>query len=357
MVQPQTHDQIGLRLNRSTLYGFTLPRNFLDEQDIDYEWTPSKKRYKSKLINKSYSNSIKVSDKSHKQDEYNSNILSQKHSHQIERKETNLNSPRHSKFNSFICMVCLIEEDLNVLTQLTCGLCGITVHMHCYLEYSDVHHGNTKSWFCEPCSAGVKSPQCELCPKNDVIPIKRTTNGMWAHLVCSRYTQAIYPGNEQTYYDLDRLKGSLWGQRVCILCLDSINKWIGVCCKCHAGLCKNYCHATCAQQAGLLYLAQDMQPLTQDMEKEEANPFYYYCTLHSIKELRKTRLNTWHKAIDRTRARIPLCFLSPLWNDNYPLKVEKKLINTNSPFSKVERFLQFSPSSSKLFRKKLQNYS
>ena len=326
MVQHYSPD-LELTTNGS-IYGLTL----LDSQEIDIEWTPPPgKRYKSRTILQSDSSFI--IDLTDTPDECEIN---------------NLEIPTHAN-TSFICMVCLIEEEINQLTQLTCKLCGITVHTICYQESLTLEYPSI-TWLCEPCTEGLTLPQCEICPKNEPIPIRRATNGLWAHLVCARYTHAIYPGDEVNY-NLDKLKGSSWGKKACMLCSDNTNKWVGVCCKCDAGFCKNYCHATCAQQAGLLYLPRDMQPLTQNIEKEEVDPFYFYCTTHSIKELLGTRSKAWNTATNRTRS---ISSLQSSLSLNYTSSLKNSLSNTISPFCKVERFLQFSPSAARLFKRKLQ---
>ena len=313
-----------------------------DDQDTDSEWTPPlpRKRYESRTnLQTDSSFIIDLTDTS---DESESNIDSTQCSLQIPTRRPN---------TSFICMVCLVEEEIYQSTQLTCKLCGITVHTICYQESLTLEYPNI-TWLCEPCTEGLALPQCELCPKNEPIPIRRTTNGLWAHLVCSRYTHAIYPGDEVNY-TMDQLKGNSWGRKACMLCSDDTNKWVGVCCKCDAGFCKNYCHATCAQQAGLLYLARDMQPLTQNIEKEEVDPFYFYCTTHSIKELLGTRSRAWNTATNRTTSISSLH--SPL-SLNFTSSHNNSLSNTISPLCKVERFLQFSPSATRLFKSKLQEY-
>lgn len=323
--------------NRS-IYGLAL----LDSQETDIEWTPPTKRYKSRTILQPDCSFI--IDLTGTPDECETNVDSTK---------CNLEIPTHqATTTSFICMVCLVEEEINQSTQLTCKLCGVTVHAICYRESLTLEYP-TVTWLCEPCSEGLTSPQCELCPKNEPIPIRRATNGLWAHLVCARYTHAIYPGDEVNY-NMDKLRGSTWGRKACMLCSDDTNKWVGVCCRCDSGFCKNYCHATCAQQAGLLYLAQDMQPLTQNIEKEEVDPFYFYCTTHSIKELLRTRSRAWNTATNRTRS------ISSL-HSPFSLKLTPSLNNSLSnrsisPLCKVERFLQFSPSAARLFKRKLQNY-
>ena len=279
--------------------------------------------------------------------------------HKTSIKQSSVSHLTYSKPDTFICMVCLVEEenDWDISNQLMCRYCGITVHTQCYyysyanqlptqvdLESAD----SERHWVCEPCSSGAKYLQCELCPSTDRIPLKQTQNGLWVHLICAQYTNAIYPDSDGL--SLDHLKGSLWGVRACSLCSGE-RRWMGVCCRCDAGKCKNYCHATCAQKMGLLNNFQDMQPLTQHNEKEQACPFYYFCTQHRIKECTALRSKAWKKALERTQ-QFSYSFSSRRGSISEEQDSFDSVSNPAIPFIKTERFLQFSPTFRMAMQKK-----
>ncbi|CAG2057181.1 unnamed protein product [Timema podura] len=64
---------------------------------------------------------------------------------------------------------------------LTCQDCQMCVHASCYgitLRWS------SKDWRCDKCRAGMYQASCCLCSVRGGA-LKRTTNGCWAHLLCS----------------------------------------------------------------------------------------------------------------------------------------------------------------------------
>uniref|UniRef100_A0A7R9IZG7 [histone H3]-trimethyl-L-lysine(9) demethylase n=1 Tax=Timema californicum TaxID=61474 RepID=A0A7R9IZG7_TIMCA len=70
---------------------------------------------------------------------------------------------------------------------LTCQDCQMCVHASCYgitLRWS------SKEWRCDKCRAGMYQASCCLCSVRGGA-LKRTTNGCWAHLLCSLMVPGI----------------------------------------------------------------------------------------------------------------------------------------------------------------------
>lgn len=83
-----------------------------------------------------------------------------------------------------ICSVCLGDVSQSEDEIVECDACGISVHEMCYgitaddaeSIHSNASSASTEPWFCDPCKAGVKNPNCELCPNSNGI-YKITDNG------------------------------------------------------------------------------------------------------------------------------------------------------------------------------------
>lgn len=83
-----------------------------------------------------------------------------------------------------ICSVCLGDVSHSEDEIVECDACGISVHELCYgitaddaeSIHSNASSASTEPWFCDPCKAGVKNPNCELCPNSNGI-YKITDNG------------------------------------------------------------------------------------------------------------------------------------------------------------------------------------
>jgi hypothetical protein len=196
-----------------------------------------------------------------------------------------------------ICSACLSDRSDDSNEIVTCDCCKITVHEGCYgvsdsnSVSSTVSSCSTEPWFCEPCKANIKNPDCELCPNKGGI-FKETDCGKWVHLVCALYVPGVAFGevDQLSSVTLFEMQYNKWGAKSCSLCENDHFARTGVCIGCDAGMCKNYFHATCAQREGLLSEAHHE-------EVDQADPFYAHCRVHSDKFLIKHRKKNYNTLV------------------------------------------------------------
>lgn len=150
-----------------------------------------------------------------------------------------------------ICCACLSDRSDDSNEIVTCDCCRITVHEGCYgvsdtaSISSTVSSCSTEPWFCEPCKANVKNPDCELCPNKGGI-FKETDCGKWVHLVCALYVPGVAFGevDQLSSVTLFEMQYNKWGAKTCSLCENDHFARTGVCIGCDAGMCKNFFHVT-----------------------------------------------------------------------------------------------------------------
>ncbi|KAG5671576.1 hypothetical protein PVAND_001769 [Polypedilum vanderplanki] len=196
--------------------------------------------------------------------------------------------------NTPICCACLGDRSDDTNEIVECDSCKITVHEGCYgisdsiSVSSTVSSCSTEPWFCEPCKANVKDPDCELCPNKGGI-FKETDVGKWVHLVCALYVPGVAFGevDQLSSVTLFEMPYNKWGAKKCSLCDNDHFARTGVCIGCDAGMCKSYFHVTCAQREGLLSEAHHE-------EADQADPFYAHCKVHSDKTLIKHRKKNYN---------------------------------------------------------------
>lgn len=150
-----------------------------------------------------------------------------------------------------VCCACLGDrsDDSNEIVE--CDGCKITVHEGCYgisdsiSVSSTVSSCSTEPWFCDPCKANIKNPDCELCPNKGGI-FKETDCGKWVHLVCALYVPGVAFGevDQLSSVTLFEMQYNKWGAKSCSLCEDDHFARTGVCIGCDAGMCKSYFHVT-----------------------------------------------------------------------------------------------------------------
>lgn len=150
-----------------------------------------------------------------------------------------------------ICCACLSDRSDDTNEIVTCDCCRITVHEGCYgvsdtaSISSTVSSCSTEPWFCEPCKANIKNPDCELCPNKGGI-FKETDCGKWVHLVCALYVPGVAFGevDQLSSVTLFEMQYNKWGAKTCSLCVNDHFARTGVCIGCDAGMCKNFFHVT-----------------------------------------------------------------------------------------------------------------
>ena len=150
-----------------------------------------------------------------------------------------------------ICCACLGDRSDDTNEIVECDGCKITVHEGCYgisdsiSISSTVSSCSTEPWFCDPCKATIKDPDCELCPNKGGI-FKETDCGKWVHLVCALYVPGVAFGevDQLSSVTLFEMQYNKWGAKTCSLCEDDHFARTGVCIGCDAGMCKSYFHVT-----------------------------------------------------------------------------------------------------------------
>lgn len=150
-----------------------------------------------------------------------------------------------------VCCACLSDRSDDSNEIVTCDNCKITVHEGCYgvsdscSVSSTVSSCSTEPWFCEPCKANTKNPDCELCPNKGGI-FKETDCGKWVHLVCALYVPGVAFGevDQLSSVTLFEMQYNKWGAKTCSLCENEHFARTGVCIGCDAGMCKNFFHVT-----------------------------------------------------------------------------------------------------------------
>jgi hypothetical protein len=150
-----------------------------------------------------------------------------------------------------VCCACLGDRSDDTNEIVECDSCKITVHEGCYgisdsiSVSSTVSSCSTEPWFCEPCKANIKNPDCELCPNKGGI-FKETDCGKWVHLVCALYVPGVAFGevDQLSSVTLFEMQYNKWGAKTCSLCEDDHFARTGVCIGCDAGMCKSYFHVT-----------------------------------------------------------------------------------------------------------------
>jgi len=185
-----------------------------------------------------------------------------------------------------VCGMCLGERSDHTNEIVECDGCGVMVHEVCYgiLESSsiasNVSAASTEPWFCEPCMAGVKCPPCEVCPLKGGI-YKETDVGRWIHLVCALYIPNIkfFDQARMTRVTLFEVSYKSWGARACHLCKDIKMAKTGICIECDAGMCRQYFHVTCAQEAGLL----------SEPSEVDSDQFFGHCKAHTDRDVARRR--------------------------------------------------------------------
>jgi len=208
----------------------------------------------------------------------------------LAQRQSQSNAGSNNFFITKVCGTCLRSNSDHSNEIVECDGCGVSVHEACYgiqesgSIASNVSAASTEPWFCEPCMAGVHQPDCEACPNIGGI-YKETDVGNWVHLVCALYIPQIsfFDPERITRATMFELNYQSWGRRACVLCKDIKFARTGLCIECDAGMCRQYFHVTCAQEAGLL-----SEPSLEDSEQ-----FFGHCKAHSDKELIKRRKKNW----------------------------------------------------------------
>ncbi|KAI4485696.1 hypothetical protein M0802_012592 [Mischocyttarus mexicanus] len=129
---------------------------------------------------------------------------------------------------------------------LRCRECHVTVHASCYGV--TVFPTDPSNWACDKCKAGKFNVMCCLCPMQGGA-VKRTSNGVWAHILCS----LILPGI--TFKDAinkDPINVLTINKDVLTLECCYCGQHIGACLSCYQ--CNNTFHTSCGLVAGATFV-------------------------------------------------------------------------------------------------------
>jgi hypothetical protein len=158
------------------------------------------------------------------------------------------------------CQVCGEDTECEGSYLLQCDLCCACVHMDCCGVDKRPDGG---AWLCDTCElrmGGLKAPPaCALCP---VVggPMKRTTDGRWAHLLCAMWvpeTGFQDPVRREPIEGCDKVTAAR-RQLKCQLCRQQHGAPI----QCAGGkACFAAFHPLCARNAGL--------PMVMQAEEEQ----------------------------------------------------------------------------------------
>eukprot|EP01129_Flabellula_baltica_P012852 TRINITY_DN5871_c0_g1_i1.p1 TRINITY_DN5871_c0_g1~~TRINITY_DN5871_c0_g1_i1.p1 ORF type:complete len:416 (-),score=75.55 TRINITY_DN5871_c0_g1_i1:293-1540(-) len=177
--------------------------------------------------------------------------------------------------NESICCVCM-NGSKNGDFILTCGICGLLTHNHCYSV-----EGKEDPWYCDRCKylisennndvenvvpQKIKKIKCAICFKSEGA-LKQTKCNRWVHVLCANWIPEIFYDKEDGRIDLSKLqkKRNLWE---CCIC-----NGIGKCIQCSKPGCYTYYHPSCAVLKGYY---------THSLETKDNTVITTYCENHTI---------------------------------------------------------------------------
>ncbi|XP_065670639.1 protein Jade-1 isoform X2 [Hydra vulgaris] len=145
---------------------------------------------------------------------------------------------------STTCMVCLSPDAEDDNEIIFCDACNMCVHQHCY-GVLEIPEGN---WLCNPCSRGVLSPPCYLCPNSGGAMKRLKDSYEWVHVMCAWWIPEVKI-EDSKYVEritIDKIPIKRWNLS-CEIC--HVKK--GACIQCTVKRCVRAYHITCAAKEGL----------------------------------------------------------------------------------------------------------
>jgi len=146
--------------------------------------------------------------------------------------------------DSTTCDVCLSPDTEDSNEIVFCDACNMCVHQACY-GISDIPSG---TWLCRPCSRGVLSPPCVICP-NKGGAMKRVKNSFeWIHVICAWWVPEVKIEDIEAVEQVtvDKIPASRKN-----LCCTLCRQKVGACIQCSVKRCVAAYHVTCAVKEGL----------------------------------------------------------------------------------------------------------
>jgi len=224
------------------------------------------------------------SDRNGKEPHPVSSVVSKKPLNAVETPQPPKPIPRRTEPR--FCEVCG-EQPENSNDLLSCKGCGVAVHSECYNIGRSVSNLVRSRWLCDPCSLGVESASCVLCP-TVAGPLRSTNDMRFAHPICVIYSV-------ETYFDettakvggIEAIDPSRYKLR-CRVC-----KKMGYAPpQCSLKTCGIAVHPLCAREEGL--------PLFEDEENGELVA-KMFCAKHKDREDAKPQAVWRRKAAEVLR--------------------------------------------------------
>lgn len=151
--------------------------------------------------------------------------------------------------DGIVCAVCESTDGDPSDPIVLCDGCDLMVHTTCYGHPFTKNGVPEGDWFCDQCLASKSVVSCCLCP-NTGGALKPTTDGRWAHVVCSLYVPEVYfkDSEGRQGIDVSNVPNRRWKQR-CYLC--KIKSGCAV--DCSEPRCPLAFHVTCGLKEDLCF--------------------------------------------------------------------------------------------------------
>eukprot|EP00112_Aurelia_sp_Birch-Aquarium-sp1_P012469 Seg2622.2 transcript_id=Seg2622.2/GoldUCD/mRNA.D3Y31 product="Protein Jade-3" protein_id=Seg2622.2/GoldUCD/D3Y31 len=167
-----------------------------------------------------------------------------------------------------ICDVCLSPDTEENNEIVFCDACNICVHQACY-GIPDIPTG---TWLCRPCSRGVLSPPCIICPNRGGAMKRIKGSFEWIHVICAWWVPEVKIEDTDNVEKMtvDKIPASR-KNLCCLLCREKI----GACIQCSVKRCVVAYHVTCAVKEGL-------EMKTVMMQDKDDVQHISYCKRHCV---------------------------------------------------------------------------
>lgn len=145
---------------------------------------------------------------------------------------------------STTCNVCLSPDAEDGNEIIFCDACMMCAHQHCY-GVLEIPEG---TWLCNPCSRGILSPPCCLCPNKGGAMKRIKDSYEWIHVICAWWVPEVKIEDVRYIERItkDKIPPSRWNLS-CSVCREKI----GACVQCSVKRCVRAYHITCAVKEGL----------------------------------------------------------------------------------------------------------
>ncbi|XP_057458148.1 uncharacterized protein LOC130748916 isoform X2 [Lotus japonicus] len=171
--------------------------------------------------------------------------------------------------DGILCCVCQSTDGDAEDPIVFCDGCDLMVHASCYGNplSTSIPDGD---WFCERCRFGDQNSECQLCPVKEGA-MKRTTEGMWAHVVCALIVPEVFFADPEGRDGIDcsRVPKKRWSEK-CYVC----GCGGGCAVVCSEPKCGLAFHASCAMKEELC--------IEYKQDRKGATIVAGFCKTHSL---------------------------------------------------------------------------